>query len=482
MGSIKAVCSILEEYYDACRSNYSKMLEVVEVLLEKTRRYGQDVEQKHDHAKRKAGELNMVMPEVKFKADKYSDGMEMCKDRIKEAQREISYYYSHPIVQSTTDSEGNTTTTSTYDYAAIYAAERKESEARRQYNQYNELYSKANAVYQQMDALYGEIEGKREIIRKGLDRIKNCEAELEKYMKQITDEKEHNLKSLNNVKSGLAHYVNCSPIEPYGSVAGADFGMKVATQPYVSSYTSAISLGTEQSGFDIHKSTSVYDNILTENDLYDKYEDPVRLHKKKRRFFECSKELYGQTSKEHYDKLSGVLLSCEYALAQYSGSAFADINKYLRENDKTHEEMCRNYTESITKGINDVGLPENMILYRGISTPKDILGKDWESRDIEQLREKFVGKIFRDKGFCSTSVSEHAAKKFADSYSGTLLKIYAPKGASGVFMDEFSKHKDKNEKEVLLQRSSCFKIISIEPSTTSYGYNIELELVGKEKC
>ena len=40
----------------------------------------------------------------------------------------------------------------------------------------------------------------------------------------------------------------------------------------------------------------------------------------------------------------------------------------------------------------------------------------------------------------------------------------------------------KHEKEVLLQRSSCFKIISIEPNPTSNGYIIELDLVGKEVC
>ena len=62
MGSIKAVCSMLEYYYDACRNNYGEMLRVVEVLLKKTERYAQDVEQKHDHAKSKVGELNMAMP------------------------------------------------------------------------------------------------------------------------------------------------------------------------------------------------------------------------------------------------------------------------------------------------------------------------------------------------------------------------------------------------------------------------------------
>ena len=476
MGSIKAVCSMLEYYYDACRNNYGEMLRVVEVLLKKTERYAQDVEQKHDHAKRKVGELNMAMPEVKVKADKYYDGMEMCKDRINEAQGEINYCYSHPIIQSTTDSEGNTTTTSTYDYAAIYAAERKKAEAERQYDQYNRLYSKASDVYQRMDALRGEIEGKREIIQKGLDRIKNCEAELKKYIQQISSEGNYNLKSLEGVMSELTYYVNCSPIEPYGSVAGGDFGTKVASQSYASSYSSAINSGTGQSGSE----TSVYDHILTEDDLYNEYETPSRLHRKKHRYDVCTEELYDKTSNEHYGKLTGKLLSCEFALNKYAGSAFDDINKYLRKNDKTYEEMCRNLTESITRGINDVYLPKDMMLYRGISTPRAILGENWENKDIEQLREKFVGGIFRDKGFCSTSTSKDIAHKFAEHYSGTILKINAPKGANGVFMVGVSGY--KHEKEVLLQRSSCFKIISIEPNPTSNGYIIELDLVGKEVC
>jgi hypothetical protein len=62
-----------------------------------------------------------------------------------------------------------------------------------------------------------------------------------------------------------------------------------------------------------------------------------------------------------------------------------------------------------------------------------------------------------DKAFMSTSLLESRASKGKD----LLIKITVPKGAKGLYINEFSVYKDL-EFELLLQKGTEFRIIKAE--------------------
>ena len=131
----------------------------------------------------------------------------------------------------------------------------------------------------------------------------------------------------------------------------------------------------------------------------------------------------------------------------------------------------------MTSTINDKHLPTKMNLYRGVSNPGAFLqDPNWNSKSLDQLRAEYVGKVAVDDGFCSTSTSRGTAQDFANTINGTVVEITAPKGANAMCMKDLSGF---DEKEVLLQKGSGFKIKSIDYDPMT-GYRIKADLIGRK--
>jgi len=169
------------------------------------------------------------------------------------------------------------------------------------------------------------------------------------------------------------------------------------------------------------------------------------------------------------------------ALSHYCEEGYRDINGYLRGNltrelTTDYASVIQDEINSLTDIINERQLGRNMTLYRGVDNPRHIIGDDWRDLSVEELNERNVGRVFQDRGFCSTSVSQTGASDFSQSQTGATIIIQAPEDANGIFVGSYNNR--TQEREVLLQRGSNFRIDGI--SRDQYGsYTIRVTLIGR---
>ena len=139
----------------------------------------------------------------------------------------------------------------------------------------------------------------------------------------------------------------------------------------------------------------------------------------------------------------------------YTGSAYKDINNYLRglgKNVGTYEKEQIKFCESALK---KASLPEETIVRRGASyNMLEELGIDYSKEN----KQKVIGGIVQDKGFFSTSPDPNGG---FDSSIEYIVKI--PKGSQAMYIDKISKH--EGEKELLVNKGGKFIIEDVEYSS-----------------
>ncbi|GIQ67449.1 phage head morphogenesis protein [Xylanibacillus composti] len=133
------------------------------------------------------------------------------------------------------------------------------------------------------------------------------------------------------------------------------------------------------------------------------------------------------------------------SITMYTGPAYRDINRNLRENigDKRLSELA----ERISSGIEKFDLKDNLVVFRGMS--KNPFGVD--AADLPGLR-------FKEKGFWSTSMLE--GKKFNGSVE---MEILVPSKSRGAPVNVLSEFKDV-EYEFLLDSGLEYRIIEANES------------------
>ncbi len=202
-------------------------------------------------------------------------------------------------------------------------------------------------------------------------------------------------------------------------------------------------------------------------------------------FPECKDEDFVKNSVASARKIS--YINQRY-FSEYSGDTYTRINGYLRgkqemvSSDRSYREWIQEIIDGMSSEMETQELPTDMKLYRGLSSPRCLFDDGWERMSLSELQEKYVGKVFSDKAFCSTSTKREAALDFAKTWDGTMIEIDAPKGANGVFMGSMSKRNQANgndEKEVLLQKGSVFRITGIEADKDA-RFKITTQLIGRE--
>ena len=189
--------------------------------------------------------------------------------------------------------------------------------------------------------------------------------------------------------------------------------------------------------------------------------------------------------------------------------------------------------EKISQGLRKNPLQENMTVYRGTTDKffaylvdqagmKNGLNSDgsinheWMNQNQKTLRKKLIGSVFRDKAFTSTSTEkkfaqdwsrlqsrnekmfdlgmkgkikearkfERMAKKHPERIPGAhLLTVNVPKGANATFVDRMT-DKEKgggvNQRELLLDKDSAFKISDIRKMEDSDSYELVMDLLAEE--
>lgn len=143
------------------------------------------------------------------------------------------------------------------------------------------------------------------------------------------------------------------------------------------------------------------------------------------------------------------------AVVTYTGSAYRDMNSYLRGiNSST------NYEDEIKAAISGLGkasIPKDTIARRGSSfnSLKRLLNADAGSEIIAN-QEKYIGMVIQDKGFMSASPDPHGG------FTGEAIEyvIKVPKGTNAMYVDSISKH--RGEKELLLNAGTKFIVEDFE--------------------
>ena len=139
----------------------------------------------------------------------------------------------------------------------------------------------------------------------------------------------------------------------------------------------------------------------------------------------------------------------------YTGSAYIDMNKYLRG-----QRSSTSYAEEIkqaTAALKKASLPEEVIVRRGSDyNMLRELGIDIS----EANKDKLVGAIVTDKGFLSTSPAS------GGGFSGDIeYVVKVSKGSQAMYVDTISRH--RGEEELLINRGGKYIVEDVE--FDSYG-------------
>lgn len=149
-------------------------------------------------------------------------------------------------------------------------------------------------------------------------------------------------------------------------------------------------------------------------------------------------------------------------LYSYGGSAYKEYNSILREidgkkellnnKDKYNRELIEEI-EILEDGISKVQVSDNIVIYRYT-----------KKKYIKALlkKSKNDNKVIADRGFLSTTLlpdTEGMRKLVKEHRYNCILKIYIPKGTSGVPIKFNNKQTILNEHEFLFLPNTRLKII-----------------------
>lgn len=154
---------------------------------------------------------------------------------------------------------------------------------------------------------------------------------------------------------------------------------------------------------------------------------------------------YQQTvSHRGLGSIDGYTDSQTYALHQYKGTDYSDINGHLRGNRRPLigdelrevEEHIRQMDSAFESSI----LGSDKKVWRGLGS----------GRSIPQLD---VGVVFSDLGYSSTTTS----KVMANRFGSPIIEILLPKGTRAIYMEPFDP--GYNEQEWLLERGHTYEVV-----------------------
>jgi len=144
-----------------------------------------------------------------------------------------------------------------------------------------------------------------------------------------------------------------------------------------------------------------------------------------------------------------------YGVEVYTGSAYRDMNRYLRGISKS-----TSYSDEIKyakSALKKASLPEDTVVRRGsdFGSLKAILKTDKGSEEIVSNKDKFIGAVVQDKGFMSTSPDPYGGFNDDITY---VIKV--PKGTDAMYVAPISRYSSENE--LLLNAGTKFIVEDFE--------------------
>jgi hypothetical protein len=183
--------------------------------------------------------------------------------------------------------------------------------------------------------------------------------------------------------------------------------------------------------------------------------------------------------------------------AYYYTHTYCPINEplrgltYIGSSSKLKE--AQSHVQHITSIINKSTYNFDMWVQRGvgIDSVKGMFGINIAGMNPNDVRSSLLGKIGKELAFSSCGVSK--GKGFA--HNPVIYNIYCPKGTKMMYLEPFSQYgrgaqspnwdgKTKqtrfgNEAEILLQRSTTFRITKVDYNSSEHRYYIDIEVIGQ---
>lgn len=188
------------------------------------------------------------------------------------------------------------------------------------------------------------------------------------------------------------------------------------------------------------------------------------------------KESKGTPSKEVTDEEKAALKEYQSGMYNSAIGGYANIQAYLRTGkpkfgtfDAKEKAIADEVAKQVSSAIKKHPLEKPMTVYRGMKITKD----DEGSKMYGDLKP---GDTFQDKGFTSTSTNKKVGDKFAEKLNRSdvqvVIEVSLKEGDPALPMDLYHKH--ESEKEILLDRNTKFKVVSV--SERSGIKKIKLEI------
>jgi len=136
----------------------------------------------------------------------------------------------------------------------------------------------------------------------------------------------------------------------------------------------------------------------------------------------------------------------------YAGTSDAFlINRALRAGQTPASALQKETVAHMTRLLEKSKLHTDVKAFRGLKAGPD-------SDALFDSFKRNVGGTVEDRGFVSTTIDKAYAKKWGGK-SGVIVNITIPKGAKAAYLHDLS---GRNEFEVVMQRGSRFRIISVK--------------------
>lgn len=166
----------------------------------------------------------------------------------------------------------------------------------------------------------------------------------------------------------------------------------------------------------------------------------------------------------------------DYAIGDYTGGGYWDINSYLRKTgdwENINAEFVKQQIKGLDSAISRYELKDNIRVQRGVMN--DVIDKLVEDNDVQESLSELIGKKFHESAYSSTTVVQNNGVATAKP---TILDIEIPAGTGrGAYVNQLAGQFQDTEYEFLLKRGSTFTIKEVREEEIMGEYHYYVKMV-----
>ena len=166
----------------------------------------------------------------------------------------------------------------------------------------------------------------------------------------------------------------------------------------------------------------------------------------------------------------------DYAIGDYTGGGFYDINEYLRKTgdwESVNAAYVIRQIEGLDSAISRYELKDNIRVQRGVMN--DVIDCLAEEHDVQNSLSELVGKKYVESGYSSTTALQGNRVATAKP---TILDIEVPAGVGrGAYVNRLAGQFQDTEYEFLIKRGASFTIEEVVEEEVMGEYHYRVRLV-----